>query len=106
VRRILDNEYSSDESQASLSANVITEWEYPYNANDYNLVASNNDKAASLKVEQTNDLRRSDLSISFDGNLFGFNEIFQALNDKMAHARARTHARTHTSDRVLKNTVK
>jgi len=38
VRRVLDNEYSSDESQASLPVNVITEREYPYNANDYSLI--------------------------------------------------------------------
>jgi len=55
---VLKNEYSSDESQASLP-NVITEREYPYNANDYSLIASNNDKDANPRVEQTDDLRRS-----------------------------------------------
>jgi len=59
IRRILDNEYSSDESQASLPANVIMEREYPYNTND-SLIASNNDNTVNLRVEQTDDLRRSD----------------------------------------------
>jgi len=49
----LDNEYSSDESQASLSANVTTEREYPYDANDYSFITSNNDSAANPRIEQT-----------------------------------------------------
>jgi len=42
VSRILVNENSSDESQASVPANV-TERKYPYNANDYSLIISNNE---------------------------------------------------------------
>jgi len=79
MRRALVNTNSSDESQASVPANVITEREYPYDANDYSLIAPNN--VANLRVEQINDLRRSD----FDGSLFGLNDVLQALNNEMAH---------------------
>jgi len=50
VRRVLN--YESDESSASLPANIIAEREYPYDANDYSLIAPNNDNAANLRVEQ------------------------------------------------------
>jgi len=45
VRRLLVNENSSDESQTSVPANVVTECEYPYDANDYSLITSNNEMA-------------------------------------------------------------
>jgi len=80
VRRVLN--YESDKSSVSLPANIIAEREYPYDTNDYNLIAPNNDNIAHLRVEQIDDLRRSD---SFDGSLFGLNDILQALNDEMAH---------------------
>jgi len=42
VRRILVNENSSDESQTSVSANVVTKRnKYPYDANDYSLITNN-----------------------------------------------------------------
>jgi len=76
------NANSTNESQASVPANVITEREYPYDANDYSLITPNNDNVANLRVEQINDLRCSD---SFDGNLFELNDVLQALNNEMAH---------------------
>jgi len=82
VRRLLINGNSSDESQASVPTNVDTEREYPYDAKNYSLIAPNNDNVANLRVEQINDLRRSD---SFDGSLFGLNDVLQALNNEMAH---------------------
>jgi len=42
---VLVNENSSDESQTSVPANVVTEREYPYDANDYSLIISNNEMA-------------------------------------------------------------
>jgi len=45
VRRILVNENSSDESQTSIPASVVTEREYPYDANDYSLITLNNEMA-------------------------------------------------------------
>jgi len=82
MRRALVNANSSNESQASVPANVITEREYPYDANDYSLIAPNDDNVANLRVEQTNNRRRSD---SFDGNLFGLNDVLQALNNEIVH---------------------
>jgi len=52
MRRVLNNEYLSDKSQANLPTNVIKKREYPYNTNDYSLIASNNDSVANAKVEQ------------------------------------------------------
>jgi len=57
VHRLLVNENSCIESQASVPANVIIEREYPYDANDYSLIAPNNDNVANLRVEQINDVQ-------------------------------------------------
>jgi len=80
--RALINANSSDENQTSVPANVDTEREYPYDANDYSLIAPNRDNVVNLRVEQIDNLRHSD---SFDGSLFGFNDRLQALNNEMAH---------------------
>jgi len=39
--------------------------EYPYDANNYSFIASNHDNVANLRVEQTNDLKHSDLPTLF-----------------------------------------
>jgi len=39
----------------------------------------------NLRVEQINDLRRSD---SFDGSLFGLNDVLQALNNTRQNVEA------------------
>jgi len=76
------NANSSNESQTSVPANVITEREYPYDANDYSLIAPNNGNVANLRVGQINDLRRSD---SFDRSLFELNDVLRALSNEMTH---------------------
>jgi len=68
VRRVLDNEYSNNESQASLSANVIMEREYSYDANDYSLFASKNDNITNLREKQTDDFTLR-LTNVIDGSL-------------------------------------
>jgi len=80
TRRVLN--YDSDESLASVSANITTEREYPYDENDYSLIAPDNANTANSRIEQTDDSIHSD---SFDGSLFGLSDILKALNDEMAH---------------------
>jgi len=82
VRRALINTSSSDDNQINVPANVETEREYPYDANDYSLIAPNSDNVANLRVTQVDNLRRAD---SFDGSIFGLNDRLQALNNEMAH---------------------